>query len=322
MKNNQIKIVFLGTPEFGAIVLEKIVSAGYKPVLVVTEPDKPVGRKQTITPPPVKITAGKFSIPVSQPDRIKNFESEITKLAPDLAIAAAYGQLIPKTILNIPKYGFLNVHPSLLPKYRGPSPVQTAILNGDKETGVTIMLVDEKMDHGPVLAQQEFLISDSSFFPFPVLHDELAKLGAELLVKTISDYVSGKMKPVAQDEAKATYTKIIKKDDGYIDWKKNARYIEGQVRALNPWPGTFTKFEVEGKKLKTLKILKASIQVQTKDGPFGKPGKTYLATNERVAVQAGQDFLIIEGLQLEGGKPMSAADFLRGHQDFVGTMLK
>ncbi|MBI4101621.1 MAG: methionyl-tRNA formyltransferase [Candidatus Nealsonbacteria bacterium] len=316
-----MKIIFFGTPEFGAIVLKRLIGEGYKPVLVVTEPDKPVGRKQVVTPPPVKILAEKSSIPVLQPDKIKNSEREMKSLNPDLGIVAAYGQLIPKTILDIPKYGFLNVHPSILPKYRGPSPIQNAILNGDEEVGATIMQVGEKMDAGPIVVNSRFKIQDSRL-TYQELHDKLAESGAGLLVKAIPDWVAGKIESRPQNDAEATYTKIIKKEDGNIDWKENASYIERQVRALNPWPGAFARSEAEGGNPRILKVLKASVQEQTKNGPFGDPGKTYLGTNERIAVQAGKDFLIIEKLQLEGGKPMNAADFLRGHQDFVGITLK
>jgi len=160
MKIKTIKTVFLGTPSFGGIILKKLLESGCKPVLVVTEPDKPVGRKQTLTPPPVKLIAQKYNIPIAQPEKIVNCKLKIENLKPDLGIVAAFGQIIPNNILTIPKYGFLNVHPSLLPKYRGPSPIQNAILNGDKETGVSIILLDEKMDHGPILAQRELEIQN------------------------------------------------------------------------------------------------------------------------------------------------------------------
>lgn len=313
-----MKIIFFGTPEFGAVILNVLIDARLNPALVITEPDRPVGRKQIVNPPPVKLSAQKSAIPVAQPERVKDCKTEIENLNPDLGIVAAYGQLLPQDILEIPKFGFLNVHPSLLPKYRGPSPIQTAILNGEKETGVTIMVLSEKMDAGSILAGKKAPIGAK--ITYRELHDELAKIGSELLVKTVPDWVGGKIKPQEQDEAEATYTKIIKKADGYIDWKKEASYIERQVRALNPWPGTFTRLEVKGS-ARILKILKADVLKQTEHGPFGDPGKTFLAPDDKIAVQTGKDFLVIEELQLEGKKPVATADFLRGHQDFIGTIL-
>ena len=236
--SNDIKIIFVGTPDFGAVILEGIIKAGYKPVLAITALDKPVGRKKILTPPPVKLAAQKYNISIEQPERIENHSpytyglgpapvhggggcklsrltgsrlaGKIKNLNPDLGIVASYGEIIPKDILDIPKYGFLNVHPSLLPKYRGPSPIQYAILNGDKETGVTIMLMDEKIDHGPILAQRELEFSIYNF-QFSKLHDELAQLGANLLVETIPKWIKGEIKAIPQDETRATYKNTEKR---------------------------------------------------------------------------------------------------------------
>ncbi len=280
MENN--KIIFLGTPEFGAIILTELIKSGHKPFLVITEPDKPIGRNQTMTPPPVKVLAEKYKIVVVQPERIKDCKLEIKNLGPDLGIIAAYGQILPKDILDIPQYGFINVHPSLLPKYRGPSPIQSAILTGDEKTGATIMRVAEKMDSGPILSQKEITISQNE--TFTSLHNKLADLGAKLLIESIPKLLAGKLPPMSQDETKATYTKIIKKEDGEIDWNKSAKEIDGQIRAFSPWPGTYTIY-----KGKRLKIIKA----------------------ENISGQ-----LIIKEVQLEGAKPMEVDDFLRGHPDF------
>lgn len=315
MENNQIKIIFSGTPKFGAIILEKLINQKCKPFLVITEPDKPVGRKQIITSPPVKLLAKKYNVPVFQSEKIQDTKNKTQNTKPDLIIVAAYGQILPKEILDIPQYGCLNVHPSLLPKYRGPSPIQTAILNGDVETGVSIMVMDGKIDHGPIASSVRYQISKDE--TYKTLHDKLADLGAELLVKTIPDYIAGKIKPAPQDDSKAVYTKTLKREDGHIDWKKNASYIERQIRALNPEPGTFAKADS-----KILKILKTNILKQTEAGPFGEPGKTFLAANEKIAVQTRKDFLIIKELQMEGKKPMSVSDFIRGRPNFIGTILK
>jgi methionyl-tRNA formyltransferase len=279
-----MKIILIGTPQFGAIILEGLINAGYKPILVITETDKPVGRKQIITPPPVKLLARKHKINLIQPAEIRSTKSEIRNLEPDLIIVAAYGQILPKETLDIPKYGCLNVHPSLLPKYRGPSPIQTTILNGDTETGVTIMKMDEKLDHGEIISNSTFPFKKITY---PELHNNLAKLGVKLLIDTIPKWVAGEIKAKSQDESKATYTKLIKKEDGLIDWKNTAEYIERQVLALNPWPGTYTLY-----KDKNLKILKAEII---------------------------NDKLIIKEVQLEGKKPMKFEDFLRGHKDYANT---
>jgi methionyl-tRNA formyltransferase len=316
-----LKIVFLGTPEFGSIILEKLIKADFKPVLVVTGLDKPVGRKQVLTPSPVKIVAQKYKIPILQPEKISNLKSQISNLRPDLIVVAAYSQILPKEILDIPKYGSLNVHPSLLPKYRGSSPIQYAILNGDKETGVTIILLDEKIDHGDILAISN-LKSQISNLTSGELSKELAGLGAELLVKAIPKWIKDEIKPRPQDDSKANYTKVFKKEDGKIDWKKSAEEIERQIRAFDPWPGAYTESRIKNQGLGKLKILKADILEQTKNGPFGPPGKTYLASNDKIAVQTGKDYLIIEELQPEGKRKMPAKEFLRGHLDFFGIILK
>lgn len=281
-----MKIIFLGTSNFGAIILKKIIEGGYVPSLVVTAPDKPSGRKQIITPPPVKITAQSYELPIEQPEKIKNLTLEIRNLNPDLIITAAYGQIVPQEILDIPKFGSLNVHPSLLPKYRGASPVQSAILNGDKKTGVTIMLMDSMMDHGPIIAQKETSIGDNE--NFAKLHDRLAIIGGELLLDTIPDWINGKIEARHQNESDAVYTKTLKKEDGLIDWSKPANAIERQIRAFSPWPGTYT-FWKKNKKDMRLKILESFIE---------------------------DDKLILVQVQPEGKKPMTFAEFLRGNPEF------
>ncbi|MBU2634871.1 methionyl-tRNA formyltransferase, partial [Patescibacteria group bacterium] len=203
-------------------------------------------------------------------------------------IVASYGKIIPKKILEIPKYGCLNVHPSLLPKYRGPSPIQTTILNGDKKTGVTIILMDEKIDHGPIISNSKFEIRNSKL-TYGELNVKLAKLGVKLLIETIPKWIRGEIKIKPQDHSKATYTKILKREDGKIDWSKSAQEIERQVRAFNPWPGTFTFIKHKNKTLR-IKVLEADISKDNK--------------------------LIIKKLQPEGKKAMSFEEFKRGYHDF------
>jgi len=305
----------MGTPEFGAIILEGLIKGGYKPILVIAAPDKPVGRKQIITPPSVKVIAQKHNIPILQPEKILDSKSQILDSKPDLIVVAAYGEILPKEILEVPKYSCLNVHPSLLPRWRGPSPIQFSILEDDDKTGISIIKMTEKVDAGPILAQKEIKIGGKE--TYNTLHNKLAGLGAELLIETISKWIKGEIKEKLQDESKANYTKVLKKEDGKIDWQKSAEEIERQIRAYSPWPGTYTMANN-----KILKILNADVLKQTKNGPFGIAGKTFLASNDKIAVQTGKDFLIISELQLEGKKIISAKDFLRGHPDFIGTILQ
>ena len=218
-------------------------------------------------------------------------------MSPDLIIVAAYGKILPKEILEIPKYGCLNIHPSLLPKYRGPSPIQSAILNGEKETGTTIILMDEKIDHGKIIASEK-LTNSVKKTPYKELSKKLAKMSAELLIKTIPNWINGKIKPKPQDETKATYTKSIKREDGKINWSDSAERIERKFYAFYPWPGIFTFFEKNGKILR-VKILDLEISnKEDKNNFFIKLKKKYL---------------IIKKIQPEGKKPMLAEDFKRGY---------
>lgn len=304
------KIIFIGTPEFAVPILEALINNNYKPILVITIPDKPIGRKQIITPSPVKITAQKYDISVVQPEKIADFRDELLKLSPDLIVVAGYAQFLSKEILEIPKYGCINIHPSLLPKYRGASPIQYAILNGEKETGTTIILMDEKMDHGKIIAQRKLEIKEEKI-TFQDLSKKLSALSSSLLIEIIPDWTHGKIKALSQDNSKATFTKILNKEDGRIDWKEPAENIERKIRALNPWPGTFTLLDS-----KILKILKAEI-IQKKE----KPGKVFQSENKKLSVGCGENSLILEELQLEGKNPVTGIDFLRGHQNIVSQNL-
>ncbi len=297
MMNNKkkIKIVFLGTPEFSSIILDKLIENNYKPILVITAPDKPVGRKNIITAPITKILAEKHKIPVLQPSKIKDLKTEIENLKPDLGIVVAYKQIISKDILDIPKYGFLNIHPSLLPKYRGPAPIQTAILNGDKQTGTTIILIDDKIDHGKIVSSASYQMPNN--ITFEELSRELAEISAELLIQTIPKYINQKIQPKAQNESKVSFTKIIKKENGEIDWSKSAQEIEKQIRAFDPWPGSFFFLKKKDKKIR-IKILKAYISKSE--------------NSEKISMKCKKDYLIIEKLQQAGKKPLSAEEFKKG----------
>ena len=311
------KIIFFGTPEFGKIILEKLIDSGYKPVLIVTAPDKPAGRKQEPTPSAVKILAAKNKIPIAQPEKLS--VSDIVGTGPDragldLIIVAAYGKVLPSEILKIPKYGALNIHPSLLPRWRGPTPIQYAILNGDNETGVTIMLMDENIDHGPVVSNIKCQISNIKTTT-QELSRKLAELGAELLINTLPKYISGEIKPQEQVHENAIYTKIISRNDGYIDWSKTAQDIECQIRAFTPWPGSFTIW-----KNKRLKITSGSVLYLSAGKPL-LPGQTFLLDDGQLAVQTGMGLFIIEKIKLEGKEEITMKEFLNGYAQIIGATL-
>ncbi len=312
------EIIFWGTPEFAIPVFEALVKNGYSIVAVVTNPDEPKGRKQILTPPPVKVYAEKYGIPVFQPPslKIENWKLKIPDA--DLYIVAAYNKIIPQDILDRPKLGALGIHPSLLPHWRGPSPIQHAILKGDTETGVTIFKVDEKMDHGPILANSKFKIQNSKI-RYKELHDILAKVGAELLISTLPKWINGKIKPVPQDETLATYSKILKKEDGRIVWAKPASAIERQVRAFEEWPGSYTFWQKNGHSLR-LEIEEAEAITQEK--PYGTADLVWQHDVDSLLVQTGSGSVKVFKLHPEGRKSMGVRAFLNGHSDIIGATLK
>ena len=298
----------MGTAELSCPSLEKLAHSGdFSVVAVVTQPDKPKGRELKLTPPPVKILAEQLRLPVIQPVRARDelFIAQIRELQPDLMVVVAYGQLLPQRLLDVPPHGCLNVHTSLLPKYRGAAPIQWAIAEGEPETGVTIMKLDAGLDTGPTLAVRRtpILPGDDS----RTLHDRLARLGAELLVETIPDYAAAKITPQAQPAAGATYAAKIKKDDGRIDWSWTATKIWNRLRAFTPWPGAFTFFGGTGARPLLLKIWKA--EVVEKSGGIG----TVLSADKTgIVIGCGQGALRILELQREGGKRLTAEQFLAG----------
>lgn len=260
-----MKFAFFGTDEFSIKVLDNLKKAGFLPALIVTVPDQPKGRKMLMTPPLAKTWAEENKVEVIQPANLRNLEegARVVLLVNsqgetlknyDLFLVASYGKIIPQEILDIPTHGTLNIHPSLLPKYRGPSPLETAILNGDKETGVTIMLVDAEMDHGPILAKEELALNDS--YNFEQLRDKLAEKGTEVLIKILPDYLAGKITPIAQDHDQATITKKFTKEDGYLDPQIPAINRYRKFLALNPWPGTY--FDYPGPQGKIHLIVKSA----------------------------------------------------------------
>lgn len=245
-------IAFFGTSRFAQIVLEKLVNSPFAPTLVITAPDTKVGRGQKLAPSPVKQTAARKGLRIMQPHKLSETSGQLKDS--NIAILVAYGKIIPKEILAIPKYGFINVHPSLLPKYRGPSPIQTAILAGEEKTGISIMVLDVKVDHGPILAQKEVLIEKDD--THSSLVEKLAPIGAALLIETLPYYLDGAIYPQPQNHGEATFTKHIAKQDGFVDLKNppKAQALDRMIRAFYPWPGTWYQLTVNGRQL-TVKFL-------------------------------------------------------------------
>ena len=237
---NNLNFAFFGTDEFSIQVLDTLKEKGLIPSLVITVPDQPKGRKMVLTPPLTKVWAGENGVEIIQPASLKNLDEEKLKQDWDFFLVASYGKIIPQDVLDLPAKGTLNIHPSLLPKYRGASPLETSILNGDKETGVTIMLVDAKMDHGPVVATEKIELNDR--YNFEQLRDELAKKGAELIANILPDYLTGKITPQEQDHDQATVTKKFTKENGCLDPQSPALARYRKILALNPWPGTYLDY--------------------------------------------------------------------------------
>jgi len=306
------KLIFIGTAEFGLPAFEALTKdENFEIVLVITQPDKPVGRKQIVTSSPIKISAEKKNITILQPNHIIDIKEKISLLKPDLIVVAAYAQLIPEEILNLPKYGCLNLHASLLPKYRGSAIIQAAILNGDEQTGLTIIKMDKGLDTGPIVAQTIIKIDDND--TAETLYNKLSAMGADFMVETVKKYIAGKITPKIQDSSQASYVKEITKSDGLIDWKKPAVNLEKFIRAMNSWPMAWTW--QDGKQVKIIAVQNQPIEINSY-----KPGKTF-KYNNGLAIQCGRDALIIKTLQLEGKNALESEEFLRGHKDFVGSVL-
>ncbi len=299
-------VVFMGTPQFAVPSLMKLYEEGYNIKAVITQPDKPQGRHMAMTPPPVKETAEKLGILVFQPDslRTKNFQEAITELGPDLIITAAYGKFLPQDILKIPK-ACINVHASLLPRYRGASPVQRCIFNGDKVTGVTIMLMDEGMDTGDIIAQEEAMVDKD--ITSGELTAKLSFAGAELLVKSLPGFISGKIVPVRQNDAESTTVRPVVKEDGRIDWTKSTVQIHNKVRGCNPWPCAFSHF-----KEKRLKIIRTALADDPEKPcecctPDKTPGTLLISPDKgRLFVRCSDGYIEILDLQIEGCRNMPA----------------
>ncbi|WGV58102.1 methionyl-tRNA formyltransferase [Brevibacillus brevis] len=299
------RILFMGTPDFAVSSLTAVLEAGYNVIGVVTQPDRPVGRKQVLTPPPVKEAALRHGLLVLQPEKIKAEEAleEVLALKPDLIITAAYGQILPKKLLDAPKYGCINVHASLLPKYRGGAPIHKSIVEGEAETGVTIMYMVEALDAGDMLSKVVVPIEERD--TVGTLHDKLAAAGSELLIATVPPLLAGELVAEQQDHSAATFAPNIKRTDEKIDWSRSAEQIYNQVRGLNPWPVAFTT--CEGKIWKLWWVEKMSMSGEGKE-----PGTIIACEEDGIVVACGSGAVKITELQPEGKKRMSALDFLRG----------
>lgn len=303
------KIIFCGTPDFAVSPLKSLIEdPRFEVIAVITQPDKKIGREQKISQPIVKREALKHNIPVLQPEKIKSIEKEIEDLSPDSIVVVAFGQLIPKNILDIPAFGCINVHASLLPKYRGATPIQSALLNGEKETGITIMKMNEKLDAGGILSQKKINILDNE--NSETLFNKISSLSPELLTKTLIDFFEGKITVVPQNEKEATYCKKIKREDGEISFNNETNIeIYNKFRAYTPWPQIYTEFN--GKRLKVLDLENRNIEISD------IKGKCQLTNNNEILIQCKKGSIRLKQVQLEGKKNMEINEFLKGHKDLI-----
>jgi methionyl-tRNA formyltransferase len=300
-----IRLVYMGTAEFAVPTLRRLVNEHYPPDAVVTQPDKPSGRGQMMHAPPVKRNALELDLNVQQPSTLKDDKVRIffEKLQPDCIIVVAYGKLLPPWLIRLPRFGVVNLHGSLLPKYRGAAPIQWALANGETETGVCTMQIDEGLDTGPVyLCEKTFIQAEETI---PLLSERLADIGAELMIRTLSGIVSGSLHATAQDHSRASLAPILRKEDGYIDWRWPAQTVHNRVRALNPWPGTVTQFRGG-----LCRILKSKVGRPLEES---KPPGSILASKGLVTVACGDGVgLELIEVQLPGRKPVSGKDFANG----------
>ncbi|MDM5207239.1 methionyl-tRNA formyltransferase [Cytobacillus kochii] len=299
------KIVFMGTPDFSVPVLRSVIQAGYEVIAVVTQPDRPVGRKKVLTPPPVKVEAQKHGIPVLQPEKVKNKEDlqAVLNLEPELIITAAFGQILPKPLLDAPKYGCINVHASLLPELRGGAPIHYSIIQGKEKTGITIMYMAEKLDAGDILTQVEVEIARDD--TVGSLHDKLSEAGSKLLLETLPPLLKGDLLPKQQDENLATFAYNIKREEEKIQWSKPAIEIYNHIRGMNPWPVAYTTLSDA-----VMKVW-ASVIIESKSNQM--PGTIVGLEEDGINVSTGDgQILKLTEIQPSGKKRMKAKDYLRG----------
>lgn len=313
MNINHPKIVFFGTPTFALPSLEALIKNNYAPLMVITNPDEPAGRKQIITSPPVKICAERHHIPVLQPIHLLHEMDTISEA--DLYIVVAFGTIIPQELINRPRLGALNIHPSLLPRWRGPSPIQSAILHGDARTGVTLIKIDELMDHGPIVMQNTYSLLERKWTS-PELHDALADLGANMLIDALPKWFAGAITPTPQDDLRATYCKLIKKDHGRIPWSRPADEIERMIRAYTPWPSAWTLWPGRDA---ICRIRIDEADVIDDESPLGSPGYTWQTSDYPLLVKTGNGTLVIRRITIEGKNTLDAKTFLHGNPQLLGA---
>jgi methionyl-tRNA formyltransferase len=305
MGTSGFKTIFMGTPTFAIPTLKALIESPHTVQSVVTQPDRPAGRGRKIRPSPVKSLSLEHRIPLLQPPRIDDsFVDNVKRLRPDVIVVVAFGQKLPGSLLAVPPLGCINLHASLLPRYRGSAPINWALIGGEEKTGVTTMIMDEGIDTGDILLQEETLIrSDDNTL---TLHDRLSQIGATALMKTLERLRQGTMRPIPQDDSLATYAPRLKKEDGRIDWAQEANEIFNRIRGLTPWPGTFTMLET-----KTIRILTAKVLDEGGEKP---PGTIYRISDEGISVATGRKNLLISELHPQDRKPMKASEFIRGHR--------
>lgn len=323
-----MRIVFMGTPDFAVPCLEALIVAGHDIAGVVTQPDRPKGRGHKLTPPPVKVLAEDKGLPVYQPERIKqpDFVRVLNELRAEMIVVVAFGQLLSKEILSLPQYGCVNVHASLLPKYRGAAPIHWAVINGETETGVTIMHMDEGLDTGDMILPASIPINADD--TTGIVHDKLSALGARLLTEAVAQIAAGTAARVPQDQARSSYAPLLTKELELIPWKNSATEVRNLIRGLNPWPGAYTYFGD-----KTLKIWSAEIWaegiaiggnagIREMDAPVGEPGLvTDVLPRSGFVVRTGSGRVLVTEVQLQGNRRMAAADFVHGHGITAGIIL-
>jgi methionyl-tRNA formyltransferase len=311
MQPKDLRTVFMGTPEFALLTLQGLIDSGCNLVGIFTQPDRPKGRGKHLQPPPVKVLAKEHAIPVFQPVKLRDQDAvnELSALKPDLIVVVAYGQILPQSVLDLPAYGCINVHASLLPKYRGAAPINKAIMDGERKTGITTMFMDAGLDTGDMLIKRALSIGPDE--TAGELHDRLAQLGQDVMIETLQKLCAGTLKRVAQDGALSSYAPMLKKEDGLIDWTRPCQAIHNQVRGLNPWPGAYTYLDGKLMKLQSTKPIDVN----------GLPGTVLRSDPRGVLVACGTGSLLLGELQLEGRKWLKAEDFLRGHPLFPGTVL-
>ena len=307
-----MKIIFMGTPDFAVGTLRSLAEAGHEITLVVSQPDKPKGRGHAMVPTPVKVVAEELGIPVFQPVKIREAKDVLEKTEADVCVVAAFGQIIPASILHMKKYGCINVHASLLPKYRGAAPIQWAVIDGEKESGVTIMQMDEGLDTGDMLAKAIVPLDEKE--TGGILFDKLSEAGGRLCVETLAKLEKGEITPEKQGESPTAYASMLDKKMGNIDWSKSAVVIERLVRGLNPWPSAYT--HLDGK---TLKIWACDVLPQS--ASKGESGEILEVTKDAIHVQTGDGILVLREIQLAGKARMDAGAFLRGYKVVPGTVL-